>query len=153
MANEQDMTYERLRAEIIVLSCYLKAQQITPSQSHPGGDTWNLFAALSTLLVTGTKKIHDARNVNAVLGTVTENTIDYLVMVENPRQDAVSVARMKSNVKHNTTIVPLTLPAQTAEQNEEAVGGRPWHVLSDITPSTENGRKLLADWQTGAPEK
>lgn len=37
MANEQEIDYERLRGEVIVLSCYLKAQQMAPSQSHPDG--------------------------------------------------------------------------------------------------------------------
>lgn len=82
MANEQ-LDYNRLRVEVTILSCYLSARQHESSHSHPEDEDWRLFADLSTLLAIGNSTSKDARNVNAVLGTVTGDSIDYLVFVEN----------------------------------------------------------------------
>lgn len=147
MTNQQ-LDYDRLRAEVISLSCYLTAFQGSRSKSHPDDSQWRFLNDLSTLLAIGHSTNYEARNVNAVLGSATDDSIDYLVFVENAKQDPVSVASLKADLKPGTQNNQNTV-SQDRSKFSKAIG------LLDIYPSAERGAKLLMEWdlqKNGAPK-
>lgn len=110
MAEAQVLDSEHLRAEVISLSCYLTAYQGSRSNSHPKNPNWRFFNDLSTLLAIGNSTNYEARNVNAVVGMCTPDTIDHLIFAENASQDSVSVARIKTDLKHGPQHNQTALP-------------------------------------------
>lgn len=80
---------------------------------------------------------------NAVLGMVTEDSIDYLVFVENAQQDSAAIACNKANLKQPAH---LTVNPGNTTQFGTASLTEPWHDLLCLTPLEQNGRELLVGW-------
>ena len=84
-----DGAFTDYRSDIIILSCYLSGQQCSASESHRKNNTsLELLTAISTLLTTGNAENPRAENVNAVVGKIEQDTIEYLVFAENNKDKA-----------------------------------------------------------------
>lgn len=105
MTENHDTITNDLRAEIVLLSTYLSGLQILPSESHPKDPAWPLFADLSSVLTIGNSRSRQAKNVNAVMGTASSTSVDFLVCVENCRQNPDLVTAEKAKLTQQAALI------------------------------------------------
>lgn len=144
---------ESLRADILLLSTYLAGRHEPSHKSQPVNESLPLFVHISTLLTVGNNPSHDGQNANAVVGTATNNAIDFLVCTENRSGHQAHVDQSRTNDAETGPAVEghrgqRTTSKQMVREAEGCLGQSAREVAYSvrITPTAEAGRKLLAKW-------
>lgn len=137
---------DSLRSDVLLLSTYLSGQQTSSFKPHSIHDNLNLFVDISTLLAIGNNLNHPAQS--AVMGKATPNTIEFLVCAVDGKDSATK----NSSAVDGIGGLGSGPPGSTCSVREgDEHSGKSAEEVGDliyITPSMENGRKLLDIWDS-----
>lgn len=142
---------DSLRSDVLLLSTYLSGQQTSSFKPHSVHDNLNLFVDISTLLAIGNNLNHPAQS--AVMGKATPNAIEFLVCAVDAKAGATKNASGVDGIG-GLGSGPAGSTCSARENDERS--GRSAEDVGDliyITPSMENGRKLLDIWDLETPIK